>query len=422
MTDLVPSRVVILSDFAKIRGGASKLAVLQAELLAEQGIPVTYFCGDDGDRLNAGIELISMGGQSLLERGGLSAAASGIWNYAVQKRLANWIKMNDCGGVIYHVHGYHQTLSPSLLWPLKQVKSRTVMHAHDYFLSCPNGAFFDFRGQSTCPRLAMSGSCILHNCDKRNYGQKLWRVLRQALQNQARNRLLPDVTTLLIHSGMERLLFPDGTSGPVVAIANPSEPLLSQPVASQLNSEFVYVGDIHAYKGVFLLAEAGRKAGVKVRFVGDGQDLHQLRTSFPEHQFDGWQDRVGLQRAMTNARMLVAPTLGPEPFGLAPVEALLSGVPVLVSDSLLLSQEIRTLNMGLNFSAGDSEALAAAMRDLSQDDNMILQMASNARRGARNISHTPENWCAELLNVYQEILWGMNESRRAEHEYARTAS
>ncbi len=422
MTRRAPSRVVILSDFAKVRGGASKLAVLQAALIARQGIPVTFFCGDDGDQMPLGIELISMGGQSLLDQGGLSAAASGLWNQKVQKRLAAWVKRNDCPDTLYHVHGYHQTLSPSLLWPLKPVRGRVVMHAHDYFLSCPNGAFFDFRKQNTCPRVAMSASCILHNCDKRSYGQKLWRVSRQALQNQARRKLLPDVTTLLIHPGMERLLFPNGTPGPVIAIANPSEPLLPQPVTSQLNSEFLYVGDIHAYKGVFVLAEAGRQAGVKVRFVGDGQDLIQLRASFPEHQFDGWQDRAGLQHAMSDARMLVAPTLGPEPFGLAPVEALLCGVPVLASDSLLLSQDIRSQHMGASYLAGDRDALATAMLEFSRDDATIGKMAGNAIRGGREISLTPDNWCAELLKLYGKILRGQNEPRRALDDYSRAVS
>ncbi len=422
MTNPAPSRVVVLSDFAKIRGGASKLAVLQARLLARQGIPVTFFCGDDGGQMPTGVELISMGGQSLLDQGGLSAAASGLWNRRVRRRLATWIKKNDCPGTIYHVHGYHQTLSPSLLCPLKPVRSRAVMHAHDYFLSCPNGAFFDFRQQNTCPRVAMSASCILHNCDKRSYGQKIWRVSRQALQNRARRKLLPDVTTLLIHPGMEHRLFPDGTPGPVVALANPSEPLFPDPVPCHQNSEFLYVGDLHEYKGVFLLAEAARCAGVKMRFVGSGLDLAKLKVDFPEHRFDGWQDRTGLERAMAKARMLVAPTLGPEPFGLAPVEALLCGVPVLASDSLLISRDICAQEMGESFAAGDRDALVAALAGLSADDDWVAQMASNAKTGARHISLSSQAWCDALLSLYRDILQSPSTTRGTERLRAPVAT
>ncbi|WP_170423835.1 glycosyltransferase [Ruegeria arenilitoris] len=422
MTQAKPSRVVIVSDFSKVRGGASKLAVLQAELLAKQRIPVTFFCGDEGDRMPSGITLEALGGQRLLDQSALSAAASGIWNRDAEQRLTDWISRNDDPDTIYHVHGYHQTLSPSVLRPLQQVKKRTVMHAHDYFLSCPNGAYFDFRDRKTCTRRAMSPACLARHCDKRNYGQKLWRVSRQAVQNRLRGQLLPEVTTVLIHRDMEHRLFPGGAPGAVAAIPNPVEPLLSEPVISRKNDEFLYVGDIHAYKGVFLLAEAGRQAGVKLRFVGDGEDLQELKATYPEHRFDGWQDQKGLRRAMQEARMLVAPTLGPEPFGLAPVEALLCGVPVLASDSLLLSRDICMKKMGTSFAAGDTGALGATLVDLSMDDDKIAQMASNAQSGGHSISLSPAAWCKALIGLYRTILQDEDDSPRAEHDYAKAAS
>ncbi|MBO9446714.1 glycosyltransferase family 4 protein [Ruegeria sp. R14_0] len=422
MTRGKPSRVVILSDFSKVHGGASKLAVLQAELLSKRRIAVTFFCGDEGDQMPAGVSLEALGGQRLLDQSAVSAAASGIWNREAEQRLTDWISRNDDPDTIYHVHGYHQTLSPSVLRPLLRVKQRTVMHAHDYFLSCPNGAFFDFRDRKTCTRRAMSPACLARNCDKRNYGQKLWRVSRQAVQNRARGKLLPEVTTVLIHRDMEHRLFPGGASGPVVALPNPVEPLLPEPVISQKNNEFLYVGDVHAYKGVFLLAEAGRQAGVKLRFVGDGEDLEQLKTTYPEHRFDGWQDQKGLRRAMKEARMLVAPTLGPEPFGLAPVEALLCDIPVLASDSLLLSRDICMKKMGASFIAGDVGALGAALVDLSMDDDKIAQMASNARPGGRALSLSPVAWCQALLGLYRTILQGLEGGSKPEQNYANVAS
>jgi len=45
MTDTLPDQVVIISDFSNIQGGASKLALSLAQLLAAQSIPVTFFAG-----------------------------------------------------------------------------------------------------------------------------------------------------------------------------------------------------------------------------------------------------------------------------------------------------------------------------------------------------------------------------------------
>ena len=399
-----PDRVVIISDFATVRGGASKLAVLQAGELARQGVPVTFFSGDSDSDLPAGVDPIALGGRRLLEQGKLQAALAGLWNRKARRLLRAWISRNDTPRTIYHVHGYHQTLSPSVLSPLKPVKRRTVMHAHDYFLACPNGAFFDYRAARTCTRRAMSWDCVSCNCDKRSYAQKLWRVARQGLQNRARARLLPEVGTILIHPGMQRRLFPDGGGGRIVTVANPADPPLPEPVAAERNREILFVGDIHAYKGVFVLAEAGRRAGLSIEFAGDGQDLTRLRQEFPEHRFAGWQDSDGLRQKMAAARVLVAPTLGPEPYGLAPVEALLSGVPVVLSDEMLLSREITAQEMGRSFRAGDADALARVLSLLAQDDAAIARMSRNARTRSRDLSLSAADWCAALCDVYARLL------------------
>lgn len=400
MNAWAPDRVVVISDFSKVQGGASKLAVLQAGLLLERGIPVTFFCGDDGETLQQGITPVALNGHRLLETTRLSAALNGLWNSDAKGALSQWIIANDTPRTVYHVHGYHQTLSPSVLAPLKAVRERVVMHAHDYFLACPNGAFFDYPAGITCTRRPMSGACFARNCDKRNYPQKLWRTCRQALQNKARKALCPEVTTILIHEGMQDYLFRDGADGPITVVPNPAEPPLENAVKADQNSDIVYVGDIHSYKGVELLARAGKQAGVQIRFVGAGQDLETLQHAYPEHKFDGWQDRAGLRRILANARLLVSPTLGPEPFGLAPAEALLSGIPVLLSDSMLLCPQIVETNMGRGFPAGDCDALARMLTLLKNDDPLIAQLSLNARKNSPNLALSLEDWGDALLAVY----------------------
>lgn len=400
----MPDRIVVISDFSSVQGGASKLAVTHAELMVARGIPVTFFCGDDGGALPAGISSVALSGQRLLEASKVSAALNGLWNGEVRSALAAWVRDNDGPRTVYHVHGYHQTLSPAVLTSLKPVRDRVVMHAHDYFLACPNGAFFDYRSATTCTRRPMSMACMTRNCDKRSYAQKLWRVSRQTIQNKARKRLAPYVRTILIHEGMQDYLFRDGPDGPIQVVPNPANPVLDRPVHAQENRDIVYVGDIHHYKGVELLARAGRQAGVSIRYIGSGQDLEALRNTYPEHRFDGWQDRDGLRRILACARLLVSPTLGPEPFGLAPAEALLSGIPVLLSDSMLLAPQILTAEMGMVFQTGSCDALAAKLRLLAQDDSLIARLSLNAQIHARDLSLDLEAWGAALLAVYAEML------------------
>jgi glycosyltransferase involved in cell wall biosynthesis len=404
MTDTLPDQVVIISDFSNIQGGASKLALSLAQLLAAQSIPVTFFCGDSANRLPNGVVSVSLRGRRLLESNKFSAAVHGLWNRNAKLKLAAWIKKNDTLRTIYHVHGYHQTLSPAILSPLRRVSDRVVMHAHDYFLACPNGAFFDFRSGETCSRRPLSVACVTCNCDKRSYAQKIWRMSRQSIQNMVRNRLFPGVTTVMVNTGMEKYLFPDGSGGPICVVPNPAEPLLEFPLKAEKNHDIVYVGDIHHYKGVELLARAGKLAGVSVRFVGDGQGLADLKVNHPEHRFEGWQDYDGLRRILSSARLLVSPTLGPEPFGLAPIEALLSGIPVLMSDSMLLAQEIVSDEMGMSFAAGDCDDLIKKLSLAIGSDHLIAQLSSNAREKSHVHSLGLKEWGDALLAIYVQLL------------------
>lgn len=401
MTPAGPSRVVILTDFASARGGASGLALLQARLLLQAGIAVTIFAGDSGDQAPAGAELIALGGRRLLDQGTLSAAASGLWNGAARRALADWIARHDDARTIYHLHGFHQTLSPAVLAPLAPCAARTVLHAHDYFLACPSGSFFDFRAGATCNRRALSPGCVTRHCDKRSYPQKLWRVARQLIQNHGTARLSGSATTVLIHADMAPRLQP---AGRVVTIANPVEPLLPQPADPRSAREFLYVGDMHAYKGVFVLARAARRAGVALRFVGDGVDRARMKAEFSEYPCTGWADRAGIARAMAAARAVISPTLGPEPFGLVPVEALQAGVPVVLSDSMLLAPGICGAGAGLAFRAGDAGDLAAVLHRLSQDDALVGAMAARAPAAAAQIALTPEAWAEALQRLYHGIL------------------
>ncbi|PTE20594.1 group 1 glycosyl transferase [Cereibacter changlensis JA139] len=395
-------RVVLLSDYASARGGASVLALRLADLLAARGVKVTLFAGDEPPATEpAGYRTLTLGGAPLLAGGPLSAAR-GIWNRGARRALAGYIATQDTPETVYHVHGFLQTLSPSIFAALAPVRHRTVIHAHDYFLACPNGAYFDYRRRETCPLVPLSGNCLTRPCDKRNQAQKLWRLARQAVQDRAAAEVLRDGSVVLLHAGMEPLLRRAHPRLNTEVIANPVAP--AEPVAAEANRGILYLGDIHAYKGVFEFAEAARRAGIRPEFVGDGQDRAALAAAYPEAVLHGWQDRDGVLRLLRGARALVAPTLGPEPFGLAPVEALSNGVPVLVSASLLVAGDIRRLRAGLSFPPGDVEALARLLRAVSARDGLVRGLSRRAPAAAARVSLTPDAWADRILSLYDRIL------------------
>lgn len=407
---LLPDRVVVITDFSRERGGASRLALLMARTLSSRGLPVTVFAGDlAAEDLPTGLaiggfNIVGIEGQSLLDKGGAAAAVAGIWNAAARRAMRRLIAEADTPGTIYHVHGFLQTLSPAIFSALHTVRHRVVIHAHDYFLACPNGAFFDYQNRSECSRTPLSMSCIGRNCDKRSAAQKAWRLARQAIQNRLVADIVRDGRVILIHEGMQPYLARGPAIANPVTVRNPAEPFLPTPAEPARNTDFLYVGDIHAYKGVFELCAAARASAVPLMIAGDGQDRAILQTSYPEVTFHGWQDRPGLARHAARARAIVVPSLGPEPFGLTIVEALTSGLPVIIADRALLSMEVAAKGAGQTFKAGDVKGLSAVLSRVAADDDLVNAMSSAAIRAADILSKSPDKWCDEILGVHASAL------------------
>lgn len=401
-----PDRVVVISDYATERGGASRLALLLARTLHARDVPVTVFSGAciAQDR-TSGPEFCGVSGASLLEQNRLRAMVRGIWNEPARGSLAALVRKADTPRTVYHVHGFLQTLSPAVFAALHPVRERVVIHAHDYFLACPNGAFFDYRARSECARVPLSAGCSLRNCDKRSYPQKLWRLMRQVVQNRVTSDFLAQSRIILIHQEMRAYLERGGRRlATATTIRNPAQPFLGETAQPQTRRPFFFVGDIHPYKGVFDLAAAARKAGVPLWFAGDGAGRSELQARYPEFRYAGWQDRAGLAALARQVRAVVVPSLGPEPFGLTLVEALACGLPVIVSDRALLAPEIRAAGAGLTFRAGDSGDLADVLARLGADDDLVQALSRNAVAARERFGKSPEEWCDEILQVYADIL------------------
>jgi hypothetical protein len=197
--------IVVINDASIAKGGATSLALLSVRLLHEQGVRVTYIAGDDGENSalhDLDINVVAVGGTHLVAQSKAKSLLGGIHNPSTVDRLTQWIKENDKPDTVYHVHGWSKILSPSLFAALGSVAARTVVHAHDFFMACPNGGMMNYKTMELCQKTPMSIDCILTNCDKRSYPQKLWRVARQRSLRRKVSPPGPWAQILMIHEKM----------------------------------------------------------------------------------------------------------------------------------------------------------------------------------------------------------------------------
>jgi glycosyltransferase involved in cell wall biosynthesis len=403
-----PARVVVINDVSVARGGATAIALAGARFLAERSVPVAYLTGDDatGAPPIDGVDFVPLGGRHIRDFP-LSGFVTGLYNRGAEQLIGRWIAANDTPETVYHLHGWSKILSPSVFRALAPVAPRLVVHAHDFFLVCPNGGYFDFGESRPCALTPMGAACLASRCDRRNHAHKLWRFARQGLR-----RALCDLggedrvgAVVAVHDGMIDHLARGGIArGLLQGLRNPVLPWRTRRVEAERNRQFVFVGRLEADKGVELLARAARRAGVPLRLIGHGPLAERLAAEFPEVEQVGWKTSEEIAELIADARALVMPSRYREPFGLVALEALTSGLPVLVSDYAMIAEEVVEGGFGRSCDPHDEAGFAAALRQFAEDDVFIAAMSRKAHAEARRLAPTPAAWTDTLLAIYGNLL------------------
>ena len=169
----------------------------------------------------------------------------------------------------------------------------------------------------------------------------------------------------------------------------------------------MYVGRIAGEKDLDVLlrgwARVEQRTGTRLVIVGDGPARRSLLTSFGGDQVI-WlpfeRDRDQLADLYAAVNLYVAP--GPaETFGLASLEALASGNPVLSVDQGGVAETVRRSGAGMLYASGDSSHMAETAERL-----LGMDLSSLGAR-ARHYAESNHSWNAvfdRLFAVYQDVL------------------
>lgn len=327
--------IVIVNDFNFVQGGASKVAIDTARLLKDEGFNVYFFSAVNKDEENIeGIKYISTNqNEALREKNKIKGAINGIYNFKAKKEFKKLLDTLDRETTVIHVHGWTKALSSSVFDVAFKMKFKVVLTLHDYFTACPNGGYFNYKKNEICHLKPLSWKCIKCNCDSRNYGFKLYRVLRQFVQNKIvklNDRLEHAIS---ISDFSEKILKPTlGKNTKVTRIYNPIDiDENAEKVNPTKNEYYLYVGRISKEKGVDLFCQAITELGYKGIAVGDGDEREKLEKQYPNIEFTGWKDKDEVKEYMKGARALIFPSRWYEGAPLTPLEAMQYGVPILSS-------------------------------------------------------------------------------------------
>lgn len=302
-------------------------------------------------------------------------------------------------------------LLPLLLCWLQ--RKPTVIEHHGYQAACPNGLFLYHPTCSPCPGHFVARryhDCVRCNAQIRGLtGSLIWLLLtfpRSWLSKRIQSnvcithhveRRLELPRSRVIYYGIKDL-------GPFTSCAKPA-----------INGEqkiVAYVGRLVAEKGLTLLLRAAnqlKNSGYlfRVKFIGDGPERTNLQGEATVLGLQGIAVFTGelrgdaLREALDDVSAVVMPSVWEETAGLAAIEHMMRGRPVIVSDIGGLGEVVD--GTGLKFAPGDVNGLAYCLRSLLDSPDALKPLGEKARQRALELfSH--DRMMTEHVDLYRELV------------------
>ena len=190
-------------------------------------------------------------------------------------------------------------------------------------------------------------------------------------------------------------------------------PISRDPTFDDRVQQVVFVGRHEPRKGLAVLLRAWpavhRRTGARLRVVGTDplvvrHLLGRLRVSSLGIDVLGVISADELDRELARAKLLVAPSLSSESFGMVLIRAFAAGTPVVASDIDGYRQVVQD-GAGVLVPPGDGRALGEAIVRLLRNEGERRERATRARSAAESRYAWPVVARA-LCGVYRELLNG----------------
>ncbi len=385
--------VAHISDRLSARGGADRHLLGVLEHLAGRARATLLVGRDDGslpERERRGLppwrRIKGLDRSGLSGRGGRAAAG----------RLAAALK--DLAPDLIHLHNL---MDPGLI-ALAAQSAPALMTVQDHRLFCP-GAGKLLPGGAICRR-PLGDSCAACFRDA-DYGRRMLVLTRDRLYAAAGLKALIVLSRYMageLTAAFGALRLP----APPIQVIPPFVHGLELPAREGPGRYHLLACRLVERKGVRVaLAAAGLGAGAPLVIAGDGtlaaEAAEAAAASGGRVRYAGWAQRAGMSRLLAGALSLWLPSLWAEPFGIAGLEALAAGVPVLASRVGGVDEWLAP-GAGELLPPGEAGALARAARRLAGDPELARRRGAAGRRAAAGFAPGP--LMERLLALYWE--WG----------------
>ena len=273
---------------------------------------------------------------------------------------------------VVHFHNVSLVGGPAVL---RLSRARVTLYSlHEHWLLCPTHVFWK-NNDHACERPTCLSCCL-----RSGIPPQLWRYTGMA------RRAVGTVDALLAPSEYTARRHREAGFGPpihVLPLFSTLTPGQTAPARAVGRPRFLYVGRVTASKGVERLTRAfADLPEYDLDVVGDGDARAELERRSGDRsniRFLGAVPQARLPALYQQANALILPSLAPETFGLAVVEAFACGTPAIVHDAGGAREVVDATGAGFVYRT--PEELRSAVRRLAEDAELRLRLSARARSG-----------------------------------------
>lgn len=399
--------VIVVDDTADNNGGTAQVAYVTTRVLTDRGYNVVYFAGSGPihKRLN-GVRVVTVRDKPFLDsESKISGAVEGLSSKRSYQVLCDLLSEFDSTDTVLHIHSWTHTLSSSIFNAIADMGFKSLVTLHDYFLICPNGGFYDYKHNEICHLKPCSAACVIRNCDKRSYAQKLYRTVRLSLQTKAICRAKPQLAYLseFTYDILRGNKLDDGNP---IFLPNPIKgDEKYEPSSISSRKGYLFVGRMDPEKNPTLFCEALTRMNLPGTLCGDGPLFSELRNKYPNLKFLGWCDKDELVRQARSSKALIMTSSWLEASPLVCLEAMFAaGIPSVVPETCGATAYIKNGENGVWFENNSVESLCNAIAVIEDTDSYEC-ICKFIDRNMPLLRHdrSYERYADRLSKIYEEL-------------------
>jgi glycosyltransferase involved in cell wall biosynthesis len=390
----------VIPSVSPLRGGPSSAIRMMVAGLASEGVTVDVATTDDD-----GVGRLKEFTEQTVTRSGLTYRyfSRQIGFYTFSWPLSIWLAQRVTDYDLVHIHALFS-------WPATISAFWAHRKAVPYIIR-PLGVLNSWGVQNRRPFLKILSLRVIEH-----------RILANAVAIHFTSEQEKSEAERLVR-GLRSIVIPNPVAAPMST--TPSRPGLFVSHYPQLigRKVILFLARIDPIKGLDLLLDGFASvlpflpdAALVIAGIGEPDFVVELKRRAERLGIGravawiGFTDGAMKSAAFAESDVFVLPSYS-ESFGIAAVEAMANGLPVIVTDQVAIHHDVARMNAGI-VTKCDASSLAAAMIRVLQNPLIRARMSEGARRLAAEFS--PSAVAVQLLNAYHGIV-GSKPPRLAEH-------